>query len=105
MQRHSEQSEVSPMTEEYRIRQQAWHLALKVRRVGTALVLEERYADAGYRSRRKPADFYKQIIGVYRTWRAVDRALTRYMDAELKKIDANSARRRQARKDARKAKP
>jgi hypothetical protein len=84
------------LTEEYRIRQHALHLALCVRRTGDKLVLRERYADGGYRPRRRPADYYKQIIGTYRTWRAVDRALDRYMDAELKRIDADKRRSKRA---------
>jgi hypothetical protein len=58
------------MRSEQKIRDHAAHLALLVRRQGSALFLSERY-------------ILKRKLGTFRSWRAVDRALWRYMDLVL----------------------
>jgi hypothetical protein len=52
------------------IRLYANHLALTIRRRGTRLELRERYADNGWQSKR--------LIGVYRSWRALEQAIDDY---------------------------
>jgi hypothetical protein len=58
-----------------RIRLYANHLALTVRRRGSLLELFERYGE-------------KRKIGTYRSWRAVERAIEQYGEAELKRVGA-----------------
>jgi hypothetical protein len=56
------------------VRNYALHLAMQVRRRGRQLWLEERYGDN------------RQKFGPFRSWRAVERAIGEYGDAELKRM-------------------
>jgi hypothetical protein len=63
------------MTKEKRIRMYANHLALTVRRRGGTLELWERYEPGSK-------------IGTYRSWAAVERAIGRYGDEAVKRLEA-----------------
>lgn len=61
------------MPREKSIRELARHVALAVRRRGTALALFERYGE-------------RETIGTFRTWAALEAAIDQYMDDQLAKL-------------------